>query len=118
MLTEVSHLLERWMLLHKNIFVRRFGDMEKIRNKTYSIGEAARICGVTEKQIRHWEEKGHMPSLQRVICGKRSYRQFGDTELKQIRRIKKFLDEGFTLASAAKKAGAEITKKEEAKDGR
>ena len=91
--------------------------MENIQKKTYSIGEAARICGVTEKQIRHWEEKGHMPSPQRVICGKRSYRQFGDTELKQIRRIKKFLDEGFTLASAAKKA-AEITKKEEAKDGR
>jgi integrase len=46
------------MLPHKNIFARRFGVMEKMRNKTYSIGEAARICGVTEKQIRHWEEKG------------------------------------------------------------
>jgi hypothetical protein len=118
MLTEVSHLLGLWMLLHKNIFVRRFGDMEKMRNKTYSIGEAARICGVTEKQIRHWEEKGHLPSLERVICGKRSYRQFSETELKQIRRIKRFLDEGFTLASAAKKAGAENAKKEEVENGR
>jgi DNA-binding transcriptional MerR regulator len=92
--------------------------MEKIREKAYSIGEAARICGVTEKQIRHWEEKGHMPSLQRVICGKRSYRQFGEVELKQIRKIKKYLDEGFTLASAAKKAGVENAKKEEVRDGR
>jgi predicted transcriptional regulator len=100
------------MLLHKYIFVRRFGDMEKMRNKTYSIGEAARICGVTEKQIRHWEEKGHMPSLQRVICGKRSYRQFGEPELNLIRRIKKFLDDGFTLASAAKKAASTLKVKE------
>jgi DNA-binding transcriptional MerR regulator len=90
--------------------------MNNLKRKTYSIGEAARICGVTEKQIRHWEEKGHMPSPQRVICGKRSYRQFGEAELKQIRKIKKYLDEGFTLASAAKKA-SEIPKKEVARDG-
>ena len=90
--------------------------MGKLKRQKYSIGEAARICGVTEKQIRHWEEKGHMPSPQRVICGKRSYRQFGEAELKQIRKIKKYLDEGFTLASAAKKA-SEIPKKEVARDG-
>ena len=86
--------------------------MKDIYHKTYSIGEAARICGVTEKQIRHWEEKGHMPSPQRVICGKRSYRQFGEAELKQIRKIKKYLDEGFTLASAAKKAASTLKVKE------
>jgi DNA-binding transcriptional MerR regulator len=86
--------------------------MRDIKKKSYSIGEAARLCGVTEKQIRHWEEKEHMPSLQRVICGKRSYRQFGETELKLIRRIKKFLDEGFTLASAAKKAASTLNVKE------
>jgi DNA-binding transcriptional MerR regulator len=59
-----------------------------------------------------------MPSLQRVICGKRSYRQFGDEELKQIRKIKKYLDEGFTLASAARKAGVENAKKGEVGNGR
>ena len=86
--------------------------MNNLKRKTYSIGEAARICGVTEKQIRHWEEKGHIPQPDRVICGKRSYRQFGETELKLIRRIKKFLDEGFTLASAAKKAASTLKVKE------
>ena len=91
--------------------------MKKIQHKTYSISEAARIWGVTEKQIRHWEKMGHMPSPQRVICGKRSYRQFGESELRLIRRIKRFLDERFTLASAAKKAGVKNAKKEEVRDG-
>ena len=86
--------------------------MGNLKRQKYSIGEAARICGVTEKQIRHWEEKGHMPQPDRVICGKRSYRQFGETELKLIRRIKKFLDEGFTLASAAKRAASTLNVKE------
>ena len=81
--------------------------MENARNKTYSIGEAARICGVTEKQLRHWEEKGHMPPPQRVICGKRSYRQFTEEEFKLIRRIKDALDDGYTLCGAAKKAGSQ-----------
>ena len=81
--------------------------MENARNKTYSIGEAARLCGVTEKQLRNWEEKGHMPPPQRVICGKRSYRQFTEEEFKLIRRIKDALDDGYTLSGAAKKAGSQ-----------
>ena len=82
--------------------------MNNTQQKTYSIGEAARICGVTEKQIRHWEEKNHIPTAQRVICGERSYRQFGEKEFILIRRIKSYLDEGFTLASAAAKAMSAI----------
>jgi len=90
--------------------------MESMQHKTYSIGEAARICGVTEKQIRHWEQKGHIPTLQRVICGKRSYRQFTEEGFKLIRRIREFLDEGFTLPVAAKKADAEAKNRTEDKD--
>ena len=81
--------------------------MKNHKNKIYSIGETARICGVTEKQIRHWEERGHIPSPQRVICGKRAYRQFTEEGFSLISKIKEYLDEGFTLSVAAKKAGAE-----------
>jgi DNA-binding transcriptional MerR regulator len=90
--------------------------MESIQHKTYSIGEAARICGVTEKQIRHWEQKGHIPTLQRVICGKRSYRQFTEEGFKRIRRIREYLDEGFTLPVAANKAAAETKNRTEDKN--
>ena len=90
--------------------------MKNIQHKTYSIGETARICGVTEKQIRHWEERGHLPHPQRVICGKRDYRQFTEEGFKLIRRIREYLDEGFTLPVAAKKAGAEVKIRTEDKD--
>ena len=78
--------------------------MQETKHKTYSIGEAARICGVTEKQIRHWEEKKHIPSLQRVICGQRSYRQFTEVDFNLISKIREYLDEGYTLSTAAKKS--------------
>ena len=81
--------------------------MSNMQTKTYSIGETARLCGVTEKQIRHWEEKHHIPNAQRVICGERSYRQFTEEEFKLIRKIKEYLDEGYTLSVAAMKANGE-----------
>lgn len=83
--------------------------MKETRHKTYSIGEAARICGVTEKQIRHWEEKKHIPAPQRVICGQRSYRQFTEKDFNLIRSIKEYLDEGYTLSTAAKKAAEDVS---------
>ena len=92
--------------------------MENVQQKTYSIGEAARICGVTQKQIRHWEEKKHIPEAQRVICGERSYRQFTETDFNLIHKIREYLDEGYTLSTAAKKAAEEIsTGKEDNRNG-
>ena len=81
--------------------------MKSIQKKSFSIGEAARICGITAKQIRHWEERNHIPSPQRVICGERSYRQFTEEDLELIRKIKDYLDEGYTLPVAARKAKEE-----------
>lgn len=83
--------------------------MRNRKHKTYSIGEAARICGVTEKQIRHWEEKNHIPKAQRVICGERSYRQFTETDFNLIIKIREYLDEGYTLSAAARKAGGDVS---------
>jgi len=89
--------------------------MKETKQKTYSIGEAARICGVTEKQIRHWEEKNHIPKAQRVICGERSYRQFTETDFNLISKIREYLDEGYTLSTAAKKAAEDISEGKEGK---
>ena len=82
-------------------------------NKTVSIGEAARLCGVTVKQIRHWQDREYIPEPQRVVCGERAYRQFGEKDLEHIKRIKQYLDAGFRLDSAAEKAAADISTKEE-----
>ena len=88
--------------------------MNNLNQETYSIGEAAKICGVTHKQIRHWEDKGHIPKSNRVICGERSYRQYSEKDFDLISRIKKYLDEGFTLSAAAKKARTGNSRKEDA----
>ena len=82
--------------------------MSNIRKRTFSIGEAARLCGVTVKQIRHWQDREYIPEPQRVVCGERAYRQFGEEDLEHIKRIKHYLDAGFRLDRAAEKAAADI----------
>ena len=81
--------------------------METDHNDHFSVGQTATICGVTEKQIRHWEYKGYIPQAQRIVCGKRSYREFTNADCALIRRIKEYLDEGYTLKIAAMKAAQE-----------
>ncbi len=85
--------------------------MSNIKDKIFSIGEAARMCAVTVKQIRHWEDKGYIPESDRVVCGERSYRKYGHSDLELIQAIKAYLDEGYTLPVAAKLAAEKISTK-------
>jgi DNA-binding transcriptional MerR regulator len=74
------------------------------KNFVVSIGEASRLCEVSIKQIRNWQEKGIIPDNSRVVCGKRAYRQFAKKDLEAISLIKSYLDQGYTLSSSAVQA--------------
>ena len=76
-----------------------------ISNKvqTYSIGDTAKMTGATQKQIRHWEDRGYIPKADRVVSGDRAYRRFTLGQVETISKIKEFLDEGFTLLATAQK---------------
>jgi DNA-binding transcriptional MerR regulator len=71
---------------------------------TFSIGDTAKMTGATQKQIRHWEASGFIPLVERLVCGERSFRRFTMDDVETIRKIKDYLDEGFTLSSAVNKA--------------
>jgi DNA-binding transcriptional MerR regulator len=70
----------------------------------FSIGAASRMTGVTRKQIRNWESREYIPLPTHVICGERAYRYFTANQVEIIRKIKSYLDQGYTLAHASKMA--------------
>ncbi|MEE9118293.1 MAG: MerR family transcriptional regulator [Calditrichia bacterium] len=80
--------------------------MQKRYEKTFSIGDANRITGVSQRQLRTWEGK-HIPH----ICGERAYRRYNQTQISLIARIKQYQDQGFTLSAAAKKAKDDLARK-------
>ena len=70
----------------------------------FSIGDTARMTGVTRKQIRNWEARGYISEADRVVCGERAYRYFSLDQIEIITKIKRYLDQGYTLAHASKMA--------------
>ena len=90
--------------------------MTDYSSKKFSIGDSAKNCGVTVKQIRNWEERGYIPKATRIVCGERAYRYFPENDLDAIRAIKSYLDQGFTLKAAVKKAAENSSGKAGDKD--
>lgn len=79
--------------------------------KTYSIGDTAEMTNVTAKQIRHWEGR-HIRVPARSVCGQRAYRRYTEQDVSVIRKIKEYVDMGFTLKAASAKAHEDIKIKE------
>lgn len=70
----------------------------------FSIGAASRMTGVSRKKIRSWEKRGYVTKAFRVVCGDMAYRYFTPEQIETIRKIKSYLDQGYTLSHASKMA--------------
>ncbi len=84
--------------------------MTKRFEKTLSIGDASKITGISQRQLRAWEGK-HIPQPERLICGERAYRRYTQAQINLIASIKKFQDQGFTLKASAQKAKDGLARK-------
>jgi DNA-binding transcriptional MerR regulator len=80
-----------------------------MKNPTYSIGNASKLTGASQKQIRRWEAKGYIPEAARIVYGDVAYRRFSLKHVERISRIKELLDKGYTLPAAADKAAKNPT---------
>ena len=78
--------------------------MRPLKFNTFSIGDTSEMTGVSQKRIRHWESRGYIPEAARSVCGERAYRRFTQQQVDAIRKIKEYLDQGYSLLAAANKA--------------
>ena len=84
--------------------------MQSSKDKTYSIGDTSRITNVSQRRLRFLEGK-YIPEPERIICGERAYRRYTQAQINLITRIKKYQDQGYTLAAAAQRAKNDLAKK-------
>ena len=70
---------------------------------SYSIGDTAKMTGVSQKQLRSWSGK-FIQEPERIVCGQRSFRRFSEQQIQIIQKVKAYLDQGFTLSAAAQLA--------------
>ncbi len=72
--------------------------------ETISISAASKLSKFSQRQLRNFHEKGLCLKPYLVTSGSLSYRRYGRSHLENLKWLKKFLDEGYTLATASKKA--------------
>jgi DNA-binding transcriptional MerR regulator len=66
---------------------------------SYSIGELAKLTGVSIRALRHYDDVGLLSPRERTAAG---YRKYGETEMKRLRQIVAYRALGFDLATIAK----------------
>ncbi|MBV4377655.1 MerR family transcriptional regulator, partial [Bacteroides thetaiotaomicron] len=71
------------------------------------ISELSELVGVSPRQLRYWETKGFIQSVETDSTGPRKYRL---PTVAKVEIIKQYLDEGYTLTKAVEKATAHIQK--------
>jgi len=75
--------------------------------RTFSIGDAEKVTGVSQRMLRAWEGR-HIPVPERIICGDRAYRRYTQGQIDLITRVKKYQDQGYTLKMASEKARKDL----------
>ncbi|QBO36412.1 MerR family transcriptional regulator [Periweissella cryptocerci] len=72
----------------------------------FRIGELSAMTGVSSRQLRYWEKKNYIQSIQRD--DDQTARVFHFQQYARVTGIKYFLDEGYTLATAVAKVNEYI----------
>lgn len=75
------------------------------------ISELSKMTDVSPRQLRYWEEKGYIESIQQ----ENSNRKYRLPIVLKVELIKRFLDEGYTLTTAVEKAANQQKSLHEAK---
>ena len=78
--------------------------MKPLKLNTFSIGDTSEMTGVSQKRIRFWESRGYISEAARSVCGDRAYRRFTQQQVDVIKKIKEYLDQGYSLKAAAYRA--------------
>ena len=81
--------------------------MDKLNQQNFSIGDAEKLTGVSQRCLRSWEGR-HIRLPDRIRCGLRSYRRYSEMDIKLIKLIKEYQDQGFKLSIASSKAHADL----------
>jgi len=67
-----------------------------------TIGDAARLSGVSAKMVRHYESLGLLPPVARTDSG---YRQYSEPEVHTLRFIKRARNLGFSMEEIGELVG-------------
>lgn len=84
------------------VFFKKFKEQLGKHQFTIGISDLAEMTGVSQTQLRYWEQKNYIHSLK--VSEKNTTHRYSYGMLMRVHFIKMMLDEGFTLAAAVERA--------------
>ena len=69
---------------------------------SYTSGQVVDIIGISIRQLYYWELKGIIKPIE-VMMGSRRFKRYTNRDIYILRKIKDYLDMGFTLETTFKK---------------
>lgn len=83
-----------------------YQDAELLKRLKVGIGEVSEVSGVPQRQLRYWEDKGIISSVEPGS----GVRRYDYPTVKRILVIKELVDDGYTLDGAARKVDERLEK--------
>ncbi|RRK11669.1 MerR family transcriptional regulator [Lactiplantibacillus garii] len=83
-------------------FFKKFKAQIHKHQFTIGISDLAKMTGVSQTQLRYWEQKNYIHSIK--MTEKNTVHRYTYGTLMRVHFIKTMLDEGFTLAAATQRA--------------
>ncbi|KRO26689.1 MerR family transcriptional regulator [Lactiplantibacillus fabifermentans] len=100
------------MNIQGNAFFKNFKAQVNKHQFALNISDLARVTGVSQTQLRYWEQKNYIHSIKNSDTEKSTAHRYSYGTLMRVHFIKAMLDEGFTLAAAAQKASEQSNQME------
>ncbi len=71
-------------------------------DKYYSSSEVTRKLDISLRQLYYWELKGIIkPKF--ITLGSREFKRYSHSDFEILKKVKRFLDQGYTLTSAVQR---------------
>jgi len=71
-------------------------------DKHYSSSEVTRKLDISLRQLYYWELKGIIkPKF--ITLGSREFKRYSHDDFEKLKKVKRFLDQGYTLTSAVQR---------------
>lgn len=83
-------------------FFKKFKAQIHKHHFTIGISDLAKMTGVSQTQLRYWEQKNYIHSIKDVE--KNAAHRYSYATMMRVHFVKMMLDEGFTLAAATQRA--------------
>ncbi|MGY3704520.1 hypothetical protein BW731_07340 [Vagococcus martis] len=87
--------------------VSKFKEWIEHEDIRMGISELTKKTGATTRQLRYWEKKGYIKSIQPDPNSPRAYKL---SDIIKVELIKEYLDSGYTLSMAYEKAIKKLSK--------